>query len=74
MATFNYSNKLLIETELENGTISDSCILNSDLDTLHSENKKWVKTDITNTNCNDAVFISNSFSDCNFYRSSLINS
>lgn len=74
MATYNYSNKDLVEIDLISGNFDDSCIMNSDLDSLSSNNVFWKKIDIKDSNCNDSIFNISSFCECNFHRSSMINS
>lgn len=74
MSVYTFSNKEILETELLQGNLSDASINNSNLDTLQSNNAVWQKTDMTDSNCNDAAFYNTKFSDCSFFRSSMINS
>lgn len=74
MAIYNYSNKDIIQIDFQTGSFTDASITNSDLDGLSSESVHWNKTEIRDSNCNDALFTASNFSDCNFSRSSFINS
>lgn len=74
MAIYNYSNKDIIQIDFQTGSLIDASITNSDLDGLTSNSVNWSKTEIRDSNCNDAQFNSSNFSECNFSRSSLINS
>ncbi len=74
MALYNYTSKEVFETELLSKNISDSSILNSNLDELQCSDTIWSKTDMNDSNCNDAVFNNAKFTECTFFRSSLINS
>ena len=74
MAIYNYSNKDIIQIDFQTGSFTDASITNSDLDGLLSSSINWNKTEIRDSNCNDAQFIDTKLSDCTFSRSSLINS
>ena len=74
MAIYNYSNKDIIEIDFKSGSLNDASITNSDLDNLCSNNISWVKSEIRDSNCNDATFSASKLSECSIIRSSLINS
>lgn len=74
MAIYNYSNKEILENDFHSGRLDEASITNSDLDNLCSSNIIWNKTEVRNTNCNEAVFSNSTLIECNFFRSSLINS
>ena len=74
MAIYNYSNKDIIQIDFQTGSFTDASVTNSDLDGLLSSNINWTKTEVRDSNCNDAQFINSKFSNCTFSRSSLINS
>lgn len=73
MPIYNYSNKDILELDLKSGAINDASITNSDLDTLYSDNISWNKTDIRDSNCNNAIFSSSKLTNCKFFCSSFIN-
>lgn len=73
MTLYNYSSKDILEIDLQTGLITDASITNSDLDNLCSKNILWNKTELRDSNCNDASFSVSELTECNFYRSSFIN-
>ncbi len=74
MSVYTFANKDFLETELLNGSLSDTSINNSNLDLLQTSNSLWQKTDITDSNCNNSVFNSTQFTNCSFFRSNMMNS
>ena len=74
MAIYNYSNKEILENDFHSGRLDEASITNSDLDNLCSSNIIWNKTEVRDTNCNEAVFSNSTLIECSFFRSSLINS
>lgn len=73
MALYNYATAALLKLDLTSNYLSDSSIMNSDLDGLETENINWNEVQINNSNCNDSVFAHSNFNNCNFFRSNLIN-
>ena len=62
MAIYNYSNKDIIQIDFQTGSFTDASITNSDLDGLSSSCIHWSKTEIRDSNCNDALFIETNLS------------
>lgn len=73
MAIYNYSNKDILENDFRSGLLEEASITNSDLDNLCSNSIIWKKTEIRDSNCNDAVFSDSKLTGCELSRSSLIN-
>lgn len=74
MDFFNHTNKELLEAEFKNNNITDYSIINSNIDELICNGQVWIRTTINDSNCNESVFNTIKFSDCTFFRSSMINS
>lgn len=73
MEIFNYSTKDIIEVSFQSGFLTEASITNSDLNNIKSQHIIWNKSSIRDTNCNDAHFSQSKIKDCEFSRSSLIN-
>ena len=74
MALYSHTTKNLLENELQHESFSEATIINSDIDSLMCNKSNWQNIEIKDTNCNDSIFNSICFNDCELDHLSFINS